>query len=108
MKRIFAPSIATALVAIMALAVSGPSWAEDTENGMSEMSGSHSLSQEQEKAFSQLDANKDGKISPEEAKQNEDLNDQFGKADTNQDNAIDEGEFARFEMENEQNKVQDK
>jgi len=104
MKRTYAPSTATALVAVLALSVSGAVWAEGMDKGMSEMSEGHALTQEERDAFSQLDSNKDGKISQEEAKTNANLAKQFGRADSNQDKAIDEGEFARFEMDTEQDK----
>ena len=104
MKRSYTASTATALVAVLALAVSGASWAEGKDKGMSEMSEGHALTQEEQNAFSQLDSNKDGKISQDEAKQNTTLTEKFGSADSNQDKVIDEGEFARFEMETEQAK----
>jgi len=102
MSRTYTSSMVTALVAVAALALSGTGWAEGTESGMSEMSGNPALSQQQEKAFLKLDTNKDGKISQEEAKQSPTLSDQFSQTDSNRDNVIDEGEFARFEMENNQ------
>ena len=112
MKRIHAPTTAAALAAVFALAVSGISWAEGMGKGMSQgmdqsknqMTEKHTLTQQERNAFSHLDKNGDGKISKEEAKQSKNLNSQFGQADSNQDNNIDEGEFARFEMEAGKNK----
>ena len=111
MKRIYVPTTAAALAAVFALAVSGISWAEGMGKGMSQgmnqgmdqsknqMTEKHTLTQQEQNAFSHLDKNGDGKISKEEAKQSKNLNSQFGQADSNKDNNIDEGEFARFEME---------
>ena len=111
MKKINVPSTAAALAAVFTLAVSGISWAEGMGKGMdkgmsqgmnqsqNQMTERHSLTQQERNTFMHLDKNKDGKISQEEAKQNKNLNSQFGQADSNQDHVIDEGEFARFEME---------
>lgn len=101
MRKTFAPSAATALAAVLALAVSGVGWADDMEKGMSGMSEGDTSAQEEQNAFSELDANKDGKISQEEAKKNADLAEKFDSADSNQDKVIDEGEFARFETDTE-------
>ena len=104
MKKNFAPLTATALVAVLTLAVSGASWAAGMEKGMSEMSEGKALSQQQREAFTKLDTNKDGKLSQEEAKNNATLAKDFDSADSNHDKSIDEGEFARFETETEQSK----
>ena len=104
MNKNFAPSTAAALVAVLMLGVSDVGWTEGMEKGMDDMSGGKTLSKEEREAFSQLDANKDGKISQEEAKQNAKLAEKFDHADSNHDKALDAGEFARFEMESEQSK----
>ena len=101
MKRTFALSTATALVAVLALGVAGVSWAEGMDKGMSGTSEGNTLTQEERSAFSALDTNKDGKIDQEEAKQNAELTEKFDSADSNHDKAVDEGEFARFEMDTE-------
>ena len=102
MKRIYATSSATALVAVLALAVSGVSWAEGMDKGMKDVSEGNALTQEERDAFSKLDTNQDGKISQEEAKKNASLAKKFESVDSNHDQTLDEGEFARFEMETEQ------
>jgi hypothetical protein len=104
MKKIFAPSAAAALVTVLTLAVTGGSWASGMESGMDKMSGDKKMSKEEWNKFSQLDTNKDGKISQEEAKHNADLADKFDSVDDNHDKIIDEGEFARFETDTEHNK----
>jgi len=105
MNKNFAPSTAAALVAVMTLAVSGIGWAEGMDNGMHDMSdGKTTMSKQEQKAFSQLDTNKDGKISQEEAKKNPSLAKKFDSVDSNHDQTLDEGEFARFEMETEKSK----
>ena len=103
MKKSFALSSATALVAVLALAATGVAWAEGMDKGMSEKSESTSttLTTEEQSTFSQLDTNKDGKISQEEAKNNADLTDKFDSVDSNHDKVLDEGEFARFEADTE-------
>lgn len=62
------------------------------------------LTPEERQAYSQLDTNSDGKISEKEAKQNPDLAARFTELDKNNNNMIEEGEFARFEVETEQEK----
>jgi EF hand len=104
MNKNFAPSIAAALVAVLTLAVTGVGWAEGTDKGMNETSGGKTMTKEERSAFSELDINKDGKISQEEAKKNPNLAAKFDSVDSNHDKTVDEGEFARFEMETEQNK----
>jgi len=101
MKKSFALSSATALVAVLALAVTGVAWAEGMDKGMSETSEGSTLTTEEQSTFSKLDTNKDGKISQEEAKNNADLTDKFDSVDSNHDKVLDEGEFARFEADTE-------
>jgi len=107
MKKIF-PSATTAaaltVVTMFALGTTGGSWASEMDKGMNNMSDSKNLTKEEQHTFSQLDSNKDGKISQEEAKNNRDLTTKFNSVDSNHDNAVDEGEFARFEMDSEQGK----
>lgn len=102
MNKNFAPATAAALVAVLTLAVSGIGWAEGMDKGMNDMSEGKTMSKQERNAFSQLDANKDGKISQEEAKKNASLAKKFESVDSNHDQTLDEGEFARFEMETEQ------
>jgi Ca2+-binding EF-hand superfamily protein len=104
MKKIYATSTAAALAAVLTLAVSGVGWAEGMDQGMNEMSQGKTLTKEGQSAFSELDVNKDGKISEEEAKKNPDLAGKFDSVDSNHDKAVDEGEFARFETETEESK----
>jgi len=104
MNKNFVPSTAAALVAVLTLAVSGVGWAEGMDKGMDDMSGGKTLSNEERNAFSQLDSNKDGKISQEEAKKNPKLAEKFDRADSNHDKVLDEGEFARFETDTGQSK----
>ena len=94
MNKNFSPSTAAALVAVLTLAVTGVGWAEGMDKGMDDMSGGKTLSEEERNAFSQLDTNKDGKISQEK----------FDRADSNHDKVLDVGEFARFETDTEQSK----
>lgn len=49
--------------------------------------------------YQDLDANKDGKISRSEASADAELSSNWKALDTNGDNYLDEGEFARFETE---------
>ena len=104
MNKNFAPWTTAALAAALTLVVSGPAWAEGMDKGMDDMSGGMTLSTEERNAYSELDTNKDGKISQEEAKKNANLAKKFDKVDSNHDNAVDEGEFARFETDTEQSK----
>ncbi|MEJ2574692.1 MAG: hypothetical protein P8164_14085 [Gammaproteobacteria bacterium] len=104
MNKNFAPSTAAALVAVLTLAVSGIGWAGEMEKGMHETSEGKTMSKEEQSAFSTLDTNKDGKISQAEAKKNPDLAKKFDSVDSNHDQAVDEGEFARFEMKTEKSK----
>lgn len=104
MYKNYAPTAAAALAAALTLAVSGVGWAEGMEKGMQGTSEGKSMSQEQRTAFSELDTNKDGQISQDEAKKNPDLAKKFDNADSNHDKAVDVGEFARFEMETEKDK----
>jgi hypothetical protein len=104
MNKNCAPTTAAALAAVLTLAVSGVGWAEGMDKGMDDMSGGKTLSKEEREAFSQLDTNKDGKISQEEAKKNPNLAERFDRADSNHDKALDAGEFARFETDTEQSK----
>ena len=104
MNKSYAASTATAVAAVLALAISGVGWAEGMEKGMSDMSGDKTMSKEERSAFSDLDINKDGKISQDEAKKNPNLASKFNSVDSNHDKAVDEGEFARFETEIEQEK----
>jgi len=46
-------------------------------------------------SFSRLDANRDGRISPEEARRSQHLSKNFAAADLNGDGVIDRAEFAR-------------
>jgi len=100
MKKTFAPLTAAALASVLTLAVTGGSWAA----GMDDMSGDKTMSKQEMSKFSQLDTNKDGKISQEEAKHNADLAGKFDSVDDNHDKTIDEGEFARFETDTEHQK----
>lgn len=104
MNKNFAPSTAAALVAVLTLAASGIGWAGEMEQGTHDMSEGKTMSKQERNAFSQLDTNKDGKITQEEAKKNASLAKKFDSVDTNHDQAVDEGEFARFEMETEKSK----
>jgi|GEM_PF-1058585 len=104
MNKNFAPSTAAALVAVLMLGVSGVGWTEGMEKGMDDMSGGKTLSKEEREAFSQLDTNKDGKISLEEAKKYPKLAEKYDHADSNHDKALDAGEFARFETDTEESK----
>lgn len=63
------------------------------------MSRDAKLSPEDQQAYSKLDTNGDGKISQQEAQQNPQLAAKFSSLDKNSDNMIEEGEFARFEVE---------
>jgi hypothetical protein len=49
--------------------------------------------------FNSYDADRDGQITREEASTNVSLVQQFPKLDRNRDDALDTGEFARFEAE---------
>lgn len=49
-------------------------------------------------SYEDLDANKDGVISAEEAQANPELAAKFRDLDKNQDNQLDAAEFAQFEM----------
>ena len=104
MDKNFAPMTAAALAAVLTLAVSGLGWAEGMDKGMDDMSGGKTLSKAEREAFSQLDTNKDGKISQEEAKKNANLAEKFDRADSNKDKVLDAGEFARFETDTEHSK----
>ena len=104
MNKNFAPSTAAALVAVLTLSVTGVGWSEGMEKGMNEMSGGKTLTKEERSAFSELDINKDGIISQEEAKKNANLAKKFDSVDSNHDKAVDVGEFARFETDTEQSK----
>ena len=68
------------LTALALMAVSGFAWA-----------GSGKIS------FQDLDANRDGQISLEEAKKAPDIAKKFVQADTNQDGKLDAAEFAALE-----------
>lgn len=59
-------------------------------------SGTKSGGMGQGTSFTQLDTNDDGKISKDEA-QGTELSQEWKSADQNQDNKVDQGEFARFE-----------
>lgn len=63
------------------------------------MSRDAKLSPEDQKAYSKLDTNNDGKISQKEAAQNPELAARFSTLDQNNNQMIEEGEFARFEVE---------
>ena len=102
MNKIFAPSTAAALLAVLTLGVAGTGWTEGMEKGMNDMSEGKALTQEERNAFSKLDINKDGKISQEEAKKNGNLAGKFDSVDSNHDKSLDIGEFARFETETDQ------
>jgi Ca2+-binding EF-hand superfamily protein len=104
MNKTIALSTATTLVTVLTLAISGGSWAEEMSKGMDNMSNDNTLNQNEQKTFSQLDSNKDGKISQDEAKDNADLATKFESIDSNHDNAVDEAEFARFEAGSEKSK----
>jgi Ca2+-binding EF-hand superfamily protein len=104
MNKNFAPSTAAVLVAVLALTITGVGWAEGMDKGMDDMSGGKTMSEKDRNAFSQLDTNKDGKISQEEAKKNPDLAKKFDSADSNHDKEVDVGEFARFETDIEKSK----
>jgi hypothetical protein len=51
-----------------------------------------------QETFSQLDANKDGYISVQEAEGNKELAMQWGKLDQNNDDQLDQSEFSAFEV----------
>lgn len=92
----FTPLTSAALAALLALAMNGASAAGDSGNAMS--SGNDQLSKDQQQ-FQKLDTNNDGKISQDEAKADPQLDKQFSSADSNHDNAVDQGEFAQFEAQ---------
>jgi Ca2+-binding EF-hand superfamily protein len=69
------------LTALALMAVSGFAWA-----------GSGKIS------FQDLDTNRDGQISLEEAKKAPDVSKRFVQADTNQDGKLDAAEFAALEI----------
>ena len=96
MKKILTLLTAIALATGLTLAATGGVSAA----GMGDiMSGGKKLTTEQQKEFRQRDTNNDGKISKEEAQKNPQLAAKFDNADTNHDQTVDEGEFARFETE---------
>lgn len=68
------------LTALMLMAVSGFAWA-----------GANKAS------FQELDANRDGQISRDEAKKSPEVSKKFVQADTNQDGKLDAAEFAALE-----------
>lgn len=53
-------------------------------------------------SFQELDTNSDGYLSPQEAKSDQQLSDNWKKADQNKDNQIDRSEFSAFEMSTEE------
>ncbi len=59
--------------------------------------GSTALQGEEKKEFLHLDTNGDGLIDMEEARQSPQLTSEFSTIDSNEDNQLDEAEFARFE-----------
>ena len=101
MNKTFTPLSTAALVTLLTLAVTGAGRAAGM---MDDTSSGKALNKVEQQAFMQLDTNQDGKISQEEAKKNPGLAARFTKVDSNHDNAVDEGEFARFETETETEK----
>jgi Ca2+-binding EF-hand superfamily protein len=92
-----------ALATGLMLAVTGGAWASGM-SGSSTMSNTPSnsggkLTPAEQKTFSRLDANHDGKISQAEAKRDSTLAAKFSSVDKDGNNAVDEGEFARFEAQ---------
>ena len=61
-------------------------------------SGDKEMTQDSKHVFSRMDANGDGFIDKDEARTNPDLAAKFNKVDSNKDKRLDEGEFARFEV----------
>ncbi len=61
-------------------------------------SATHALTDEEKQQFMQLDTDGDGLISIEEATNDPMLATEFSNVDSNQDNKLDEAEFARFEV----------
>lgn len=67
--------------------------------------GSGNMQQQSaDQMYNQLDANGDGYISPDEAAANPQLAEKFKSLDANEDNRLDQGEFAQFEAEHGQQK----
>lgn len=81
-------ALSLALAAAMGTAGAQMGIGGDTENNVTTSGG-----------FASYDVNQDGKISRTEAATDAELRSNWGDLDTNQDDQLDEGEFARFEAE---------
>lgn len=111
MKKTCKPLTATAMTLAtgLMLAVTSSAWAEGMSDssgvsGSSGMSNNQSangskLTPSEQKTFSRLDTNGDGKISQIEAKKNPALAAKFSSVDKDNNHVVDEGEFAQFETE---------
>lgn len=102
-KKSYSISAATmASVFGLMLALNGSALAEGMSNSSSmptdSAANSGKLTASEQKAFSQLDTNRDGKISQTEAKKNPTLAAKFNSVDQDNNQVVDEGEFAKFEM----------
>jgi Ca2+-binding EF-hand superfamily protein len=91
-----------ALATGLMLAITSGAWAAGPmdSSGMSNSSPNGAmLTPAEQKAFSRLDTNHDGKISRNEAKNDPTLAAKFSNVDKDGNKAVDEGEFAQFEAQ---------
>ena len=93
---------ATSLACGLLLLALGSAWGagmmKDSKNNQEK------LTPAEQAAFSRLDSNGDGKISQSEASKNPLLAKKFTTVDRDANQQLDEGEFARFEMESQPHK----
>ena len=84
------------LAAITALALAGAAIADDTTLGLP-ATPAVGVGANANLSLKSVDANKDGKVSKDEAAGNPQLADQFDKLDANHDGNLNQAEFAKFE-----------
>lgn len=109
MKKMTA-SVAASVALALGLVATGPVMAQGSmESPSSEGSSSSpsaspgaSGSASPSASFQTLDANADGYISKDEAKNNSDLSQAFDQVDADGNSRLDEGEFAQFEVTEQQ------
>ena len=70
---------------------------EDSQK-LADAIGTMGPSEQKQASFQQLDTNGDGYLSPQEAKSDQQLSDNWKRADQNKDNQVDRSEFSAFEM----------
>jgi sporulation protein YlmC with PRC-barrel domain len=75
---------------------------QDSQNLADAIGAPIGSSMKRQVSFQELDTNSDGYLSPQEAKSDQQLSDNWKKADQNKDNQIDRSEFSAFETSTEE------